>query len=634
MFKNAKIGVKLGINIAVVAIVIGFIALIAVTGFRRVGILATGLENKSIVRFKAGSDMIDNINSIYISYESIALSDNYSQMEAERENIKKRNEENSKHAETLHNMIIVPNICPEGIKIFTEFQRIRTEIRQTFAREDEYITANDYSSFKNSLKNDLGPQLQNYVNIAQELKMHELGHIERDINSIRSQISKSNIQGFTTIFLGLIVVIIFGLLVIKAITKPLKSAVNIAQQVANGNTNLHIQVDSKDETGELASAMEQMIISVNTMYDDVEYLASEATAGRIKTRAQIQKHRGNFQKIIQGFNNVLDSFTLPINEVMQVMECLANKDLTARVVGQYHGDIEFFKTNVNLAAENLEESLIHVDLAVDQISSASEEISSGSQTLAESTSEQASSLEEISSSLEQINSLTSNNADNAKSGLKLADIAVLAVDEGNIAMERMNKAMETILKSSQETSRIIKNIDDIAFQTNLLALNAAVEAAHAGDAGKGFAVVAEEVKNLALRSAEAAKNTNVLIEESGHNSEMGSRIVEDVTKSFIQMKDQFNRVKAIVNEISASSDEQAHGVNQISTGVQEMNRVTQQNAANAEESAAAAEQLSGQSAELKNMISSFTLSKRITTSNYEKNTTRKSQHTPQNLLKH
>jgi methyl-accepting chemotaxis protein len=179
-------------------------------------------------------------------------------------------------------------------------------------------------------------------------------------------------------------------------------------------------------------------------------------------------------------------------------------------------------------------------------------------------------------------------------------------------MEKMNKAMASILHSSQETGKIIKTIDDIAFQTNLLALNAAVEAAHAGDAGKGFAVVAEEVKNLALRSAEAAKNTNSLIEESGRNSEMGSRIVEEVTKSFQLMKDQFNKVKSIVNEISASSDEQAHGVNQISTGVNEMNRVTQQNAANAEESASAAEQLNSQAAELKSMVATFTLSKKAT----------------------
>ena len=136
-----------------------------------------------------------------------------------------------------------------------------------------------------------------------------------------------------------------------------------------------------------------------------------------------------------------------------------------------------------------------------------------------------------------------------------------------------------------------------------------MEAAHAGEAGKGFAVVAEEVKNLALRSADAARNTNELIEESRRNSEMGSKIVEDVTQSFTEMKEQFNKVKSIVNEISASSDEQAHGVSQISTGVQDLNRTTQENAANAEESAAAAEQLNAQASELRSMVNSFTISR-------------------------
>jgi len=300
---------------------------------------------------------------------------------------------------------------------------------------------------------------------------------------------------------------------------------------------------------------------------------------------------------------------VPMTEAMEVMDKLSQKDMTARVKGDYKGELLIFKDSINKAAFNLEDSLLKVDNAVGQISSASDEISSGSQSLADATTRQASSLEEISASLEEINSLTGTNTDNAKMGLKLADQAVISVDAGNDAMEKMNKAMDSILKSSQETGKIIKTIDEIAFQTNLLALNAAVEAAHAGEAGKGFAVVAEEVKNLALRSAEAAKNTNSLIEESTKNSEMGSRIVEQVTKQFLEMKDQFNKVKSIVNEITSSSEEQAHGVNQISTGVNDMNRVTQQNAANAEESAAAAQELNGLAGDLRQMVGAYNLNR-------------------------
>ena len=407
----------------------------------------------------------------------------------------------------------------------------------------------------------------------------------------------------------LLISVIFALIITKAITKPIYKCINIANDLADGKTNINIEVESKDETGMLTKSMKRMVESIKNMYDDTVFLSEAAIAGKLKTRADEKKHHGDFAKIIKGINNTLDAVINPINEAMKVMQHLANKKLTARVKGNYNGDLDTFKQNINLAGENLEEALLQVEMSVEQITAASNQISSGSQVLAEATSEQASSLEEISSSLEEINSLTQGNADNSKQGLKLSEQAVAAVDQGNIAMQKMHDAMEYILKSSQETSKIIKTIDEIAFQTNLLALNAAVEAAHAGEAGKGFAVVAEEVKNLALRSAEAAKNTNVLIDEAGKNSKMGSAIVDQVAKSFVEMKEQFLKVKSIVNEISASSAEQSNGVGEINAGVAELNKVTQQNASNAEETASASEELNSQAAELKHLVNQFELSR-------------------------
>ena len=395
----------------------------------------------------------------------------------------------------------------------------------------------------------------------------------------------------------------------KMITKPLIKCIKITHEIAVGNTDVAIEITSKDEIADLAMDMQKMVKSINAMYTEADFLYKSVLEGNISVRSDAKKHQGAYAEIIEGMNHILDAVCDPINETEHILEMMAKKDLTARVTGVYKGEFKVFADNVNLASSNLENSMTQVDLAVDQISSASNEISTGAQSLAESTSAQASSLEEISGSLEEINSLTGGNANNAKSGSRLADQAVKAVEEGNLAMEKMRTAMEAILNSSRETSNIIKTIDEIAFQTNLLALNAAVEAARAGEAGKGFAVVAEEVKSLAMRSGEAAKNTNILIDEAGHNSELGSKIVEQVTKSFIEMKEQFAKVKSIVSEISASSDEQASGVSQISTGIGSMNRVTQQNAASAEESAAAAEELSSQAAELKNMVRKYKLSK-------------------------
>ena len=412
--------------------------------------------------------------------------------------------------------------------------------------------------------------------------------------------------------IGLVIAILILLHIIRSsIIKPVTKLVEATEHVARGAFDVKLDINSKDEIGILSRALTKMIKTVDDMTEDTIQTSMSASAGNLKAKADPSKYEGDYRKLIEYFNKTLDAVITPLNDAMNVMEKIAeSKDLTARVQGDYQGDFKTFKEDINHVAATLEDAIAQIDSVVDQVAAATGEISNTAQTLAESTSDQASSLEEISSSLEEINSLTGNNADNAKSGLKLADVAVKAVDAGNIAMEKMNKAMASILQSAQETSNIIKTIDNIAFQTNLLALNAAVEAAHAGEAGKGFAVVAEEVKNLALRSADAARNTNELIEESRKNSEMGSKIVEDVTQSFTEMKDQFNKVKSIVNEISASSDEQAHGVSQISTGVQDMNRTTQQNAANAEESAAAAEQLNAQAAELRSLVNSFTISRK------------------------
>jgi methyl-accepting chemotaxis protein len=207
-----------------------------------------------------------------------------------------------------------------------------------------------------------------------------------------------------------------------------------------------------------------------------------------------------------------------------------------------------------------------------------------------------------------MSSMTKQNAANANEANTLAAAARSGADKGMQAMERMAGAIDDIKKSSDETAKIVKTIDDIAFQTNLLALNAAVEAARAGDAGKGFAVVAEEVRNLAQRSAEAAKNTANLIEGSVKNADGGVLISNEVAQALGEIADGARKVNDLVAEIAAASNEQNQGIAQISTGIAQMDSVTQQNAANAEESASAAEELSAQAQELQAMTASYRLS--------------------------
>ncbi len=243
-----------------------------------------------------------------------------------------------------------------------------------------------------------------------------------------------------------------------------------------------------------------------------------------------------------------------------------------------------------------------LNVGAEQVSSASGQVSAASQSLAEGSTEQAAGLEETSSSLEEMSSMTKTNAQNATQANTLSVEARGAADTGNQAMEQMSKAINEIQKSSEETAKIIKVIDEIAFQTNLLALNAAVEAARAGEAGKGFAVVAEEVRNLAMRSAEAAKNTSEMIEASVKNAQNGVEISGEVAKSLDKIVGGISKAADLVGEIAAASQEQSQGINQINTAMTQMDKVTQQNAANAEESASASEELNAQAEQMKGAV--------------------------------
>ena len=394
---------------------------------------------------------------------------------------------------------------------------------------------------------------------------------------------------------------------LDAVIGPLNVAAEYVDRISKGDIPPKITDSYNGDFNEIKNNLNNAIGAVNALVADAKMLAQAGVDGKLDTRADADKHQGDFRAIVAGVNNLIDAVVLPLQEGAEVLKAMAQKDLTKRAKGNYKGQLEDFKNNMNETADALNEALGQVTESVEQVTAAGGQISAASQSLAEGATEQAAGLEETSSSLEEMSSMTKQNADNAQQANTLAGEAQKAAGEGNTAMQKMNDAVNDIQNSSDETAKIIKVIDEIAFQTNLLALNAAVEAARAGEAGKGFAVVAEEVRNLAKRSAEAAKNTTTMIEGSVKNCKKGVDIAAEVSKKLGDIVQAIGKTSTLVGEIAAASQEQAKGIDQVNTAVAQMDKVTQQNAANAEESASASEELSAQAAGLQDMVQAFTL---------------------------
>ena len=350
----------------------------------------------------------------------------------------------------------------------------------------------------------------------------------------------------------------------------------------------------------------------------VSTLISRGIAGAIGKAVQLQEtiaagdlsldvpkaflaRRDESGELANGLQNMITS----LRRAAVLSESIADGDLTVRV------RLASERDQLGMALEKMVRTLKNIigriDTAASQVDSGAQEVADSSQALSQGATEQAASLEQISSSMAQIGSQSRTNAGNAEEANRLAAQARNAARQGGDKMKTMVKAMNEIDSSSQAIAKIIKVIDEIAFQTNLLALNAAVEAARAGQHGKGFAVVAEEVRNLAGRSARAARETAELIEGALEKVAGGNRIASETAASLKAIVSEADKVAGLVGEIAVASHEQAEGVGQVSQGLTQIDQVTQQNTANAEETASASEELSSLSAQVREALSAFRL---------------------------
>lgn len=339
----------------------------------------------------------------------------------------------------------------------------------------------------------------------------------------------------------------------------------------------------------------------------VEKLIQGALEGNLDDRLEVSNFEGFMLTIGSGVNKMLDTVVVPIKELRRVLSGLSEGNLQDKMNGDFHGEFAALNNALNATMVQLQDTVSNIKSSGEQITFGASEIAQGNATLSQRTEEQAASLEETASSMEEMTATVKQNADNARQANQLAASAREQAEQGGKVAGDTATAMGTINDSSKKIAEIIGVIDEIAFQTNLLALNAAVEAARAGDKGRGFAVVASEVRNLAQRSASAAKDIKDLINDSVIKVEEGSRLVTESGKSLEEIVLSVKKVSDIVAEIAAASQEQATGIEQVNKAIAQMDEVTQQNAALVEETAAASDSMNQQAQQMMQLVSFFRL---------------------------
>jgi methyl-accepting chemotaxis protein len=339
----------------------------------------------------------------------------------------------------------------------------------------------------------------------------------------------------------------------------------------------------------------------------IQNLIDSAAMGQLNTRIEADDYEGFMRTLGTGINSLMDAVVDPIRETKRVMIGLAEGDLTQAIDANYQGEFGELAESINSSIENLYKMVQEIRGACTSISSAASEIAQGNTDLSQRTEEQASSLEETASSMEEMTGTVKQNADNARQANQLASAAREQAERGGEVVKRAVGAMSEINSSSKKISDIIGVIDEIAFQTNLLALNAAVEAARAGEQGRGFAVVAGEVRNLAQRSAGAAKEIKSLIKDSVEKVDEGSKLVDESGDTLEEIVTAVKKVSDIIAEIAAAGQEQSSGIEQVNKAVMQMDEMTQQNAALVEEAASASESMEEQAKSLQQLVSFFNI---------------------------
>lgn len=456
----------------------------------------------------------------------------------------------------------------EDRKIYDELNSVWFKYKQV----NEKIT-------QSSITDDIQELFENSETMFNELSDEIILIVTYNANKAAEASKKGdnifNVSRNVIIISCIIIVIILALLnffIIKSILSPIREIDYVAKAIANGNLNERIMYKSKAELGILAS---------------------------------------NFNKTVEKLN----SYVVYIDEITNVLDDIANGNLCFKLTHDYAGNFAKIKTALENVSNVFNDTLTNINQSAEQVANGSSQVADGAQQLAQGATEQASSVQELASTINIVSKSIKTNAEAAN------DISIKAtgfgksIEKGNSHMNSVKNSMDDISDSSKEIGKIIKLIEDIAFQTNILALNAAVEAARAGEAGRGFSVVADEVRNLAVKSAEAASNTTQLIENSIKAIDSGSKIADEAVLILNSIAKETEDIIKTIKSIANASNNDSKSVLQIADGIEQISNVVQTNSSTAEESAATSEELSGQASILKSLVNKFKLKNAIYSNN-------------------
>jgi len=454
------------------------------------------------------------------------------------------------------------------------------------------------------------------------------------------------------VFLGVSAASLLGLFVVivpftRSISRPIERLAKVSREIAKGDISHQLDVGRKDEIGILAGSFQELIGYINRVagaaealrnndrsyeltpqsehdvlarnirtitqsicgiVDELHRVVAANKQGQLDVRCDVSRFEGTYRELMVEVNQMLDLLIQPITEAIAALDRIADSDLTARLRGQYHGEFARMKDAFNKAVETIDAQLARIESISQEVAGASSQINSLSQIMSERAGHQASSVLAVSEQLRNVSAMTSRNSSTAGDARDLMRLALQSSAAGVASMRRLSEAMELIKASSDQTSKIVKTIDEIAFQTNLLALNAAIEAARAGEAGKGFNVVAEEVRTLAMRSAEAARQTGRMIQEAVTKAEGGVAVNAEVMGNLSQINDHVQRVGELMDEIATGSGSQQQGIDHIKGALDQISDLTRENTSASADSLESVEMLFNQAEEMHSMVSSFRLS--------------------------